>query len=74
MELLNEKELENLKNYIEKNYTEVDYRSGRPISFMLEVIPQSLSTDVKISIIDDPDNYIKTRGATSIIDCENYDW
>ena len=29
MELLNEKELENLKNYIEKNYTEVDYRSGK---------------------------------------------
>jgi hypothetical protein len=70
MNLLEPKDLENLKNYIEKNFDP----HGKPISFMIEVIPQSMSVDVKISVIDDPDNYIKTRGVTSIIDWENYDF
>lgn len=69
MELLGKKELENLKNYIERNY-----ESGSPTSFIIEVTPESMSIDVKISIIDDPDNYIKTKGVTSIIDWENYDF
>ena len=71
---LNEKEVENLKNYIESNYNAGNPPEGRPMSFMVEVIPQSMSTDVKISVIDDPDNYIKTRGVTSIIDWDNYDF
>lgn len=71
---LNEKELENLKNYIESNYNTGNPPEGRPMSFMVEVIPQSMSTDVKVSVIDDPDNYIKTKGVTSIIDWDNYDF
>lgn len=67
-ELLNEKEAQNLAKYINENF------DGNHITFLVEVTPQSLSTDVKIGIIDDPNNYIKTIGNTSVIDWENYNW
>jgi hypothetical protein len=74
MNLLGPNELGNLRNYIESNYNAGNLPEGRPMSFMVEVIPGSMSTDVKVSVIDDPDNYIKTRGVTSIIDWDNYDF
>ena len=67
--LLDLYEKEQLSDFIQKHYD-----SQNPTRFLIEVIPQSMSVDVKISIVDDDNLHIQTSHVTSLIDWENYNW
>ena len=67
--ILDEYEKKELAAFIEK-YSVND----KPTRFLIEVIPQQLSTNVKISNITDENLHIATTDATSLIDWENYDF
>ena len=69
MMLLDEYEKNELAKFIEKHAKE-----GKPTRYLVEVIPQSMSTDVKISNISDENLHIQTTDVTSLIDWENYDF
>ena len=45
----------------------------KPARFMIEIVPQSMSTNVKISVIPE-DIHLQTFGKESIIDWDNYDF
>lgn len=69
-ELLSEKDRQNLADYIQKQY---DFNGGKEMRFVIEVVPGSVATDVKISTIED-DNLYRTTNVTSVIDWDNYDF
>lgn len=67
--LLDDYEKEQLSKFIQKHYD-----GKNPTRFLIEVVPRSLSVDVKISIVDDENLYIQTSHVTSLIDWKNYDF
>jgi hypothetical protein len=67
---LSEKEIQTLVKRIE------DVMLNRPNGgrLLVEVIQQSLSTDVKVGLITDENLHVPVLGNQSIIDWDNYDF
>lgn len=55
------------------DYVNQALQEDKPTRFMIEIQPESMSTDVKISIISE-DVYLQTFGKESVIDWDNYDF
>lgn len=77
MPLLDKKAAETLADYINSAYVGFVRRNingERPLVFSVEVIPGSMSTDVKIGIVSDDRAYVRVVHKASVIDWENYDF
>lgn len=68
--LIDDYEKEQISNFIAKHTKD----GVQPTCFLIEVVPRSVSTDVKISVIENREYNLETSNSTSLIDWKNYDF